>query len=91
MADTDIAILIEPSGRVHTVELIDESVKIKGIGVLNPYQRLIDIEIGQEIHDELNRITKEYYDEISSHNSDILIPNEFVWKFTTHRMVFWWH
>ena len=49
MADTDIAILIEPSGRVHTVDLIDESVKIKGIGVLNPYQRLIDVEIGQEI------------------------------------------
>ena len=49
MADTDIAVLIEPSGRVHTVEMIDKSVKIKGIGVLNPHQRLSDVEIGQEI------------------------------------------
>tara|TARA_Y100000589_G_scaffold138407_1_gene132440 strand:- start:2563 stop:3348 length:786 start_codon:yes stop_codon:yes gene_type:complete len=49
MADADIAVLIEPNGRVHTVEMIDESVKIKGIGVLNPYQRLIDVDIGHEI------------------------------------------
>ena len=49
MADADIAVLIEPSGRVHTVEMIDKSVKIKGIGVLNPHQRLSDVEIGQEI------------------------------------------
>lgn len=49
MADTGIAVLIEPSGRVHTVDLINESVKVKGIGVLNPHQRLSDVGIGQEI------------------------------------------
>jgi tRNA (adenine57-N1/adenine58-N1)-methyltransferase len=49
MTGTDIAVLIEPNGKVHTVDMVDESVKIKGIGVLNPHQRLGDVEIGQEI------------------------------------------
>ena len=55
-------------------DLGDENARKIRKGICGGWQA----EIGHEIHDELNRITKEYYDEISSHNSEILIPNEFV-------------
>ena len=39
MADPSITALVEESGRVHIVELVNESVKVKGIGVFNPKNR----------------------------------------------------
>lgn len=49
MADAPIAALEESNGRVHIVHLIDKSVKIKGIGVLNPRVILDGIELGEEV------------------------------------------
>jgi len=49
MADVPIAVLTEDNGRVHVVHLIDKSVKIKGIGVLNPFATLNEISIGGEV------------------------------------------
>ena len=49
MADVSIAVLSENNGRVHVVQLIDKSVKIKGIGVLNPYATLNEIGMGGEV------------------------------------------
>ena len=49
MADVAIAILSENNGRVHVVQLINKSVKIKGIGVLNPYATLNEVGMGGEV------------------------------------------
>ena len=49
MADASIAALVEESGRVHIVELIDETLKIKGIGVFNPKRTVENIAFGQEV------------------------------------------
>ncbi|MEC8142005.1 MAG: hypothetical protein VX071_00780, partial [Candidatus Thermoplasmatota archaeon] len=49
MADASIAALVEENGRVHIVELIDETLKIKGIGVFNPKRTVADIAFGQEV------------------------------------------
>ena len=49
MADASIAALVEGNGRVHIVELIDETVKIKGIGVFNPKRTVENIAFGQEV------------------------------------------
>ena len=49
MSDPSITALVEENGRVHVVEIIDESVKIKGIGVFNPKTTIDGIEYGQEV------------------------------------------
>ena len=49
MADPSITALIEENGRVHIVSLIDETVKIKGIGVFNPKTTVENIEFGNEV------------------------------------------
>ena len=49
MADPSIAALVEESGRVHIVSLIDETVKIKGIGVFNPKATVENIAFGKEV------------------------------------------
>ena len=48
MADAAITALVEENGRVHIIRLVDESVKIKGIGVFNPKTTMSDVEFGQE-------------------------------------------
>jgi len=49
MADPPLVALVEENGRVHIIALIDESLKIKGIGVFNPHATLNGIELGQEV------------------------------------------
>ena len=49
MADAAITALVEENGRVHIIRLVDESVKIKGIGVFNPKTTMSDVEFGQEV------------------------------------------
>ena len=49
MADPSITALVEESGRVHIVSLIDETVKIKGIGVFNPKATVENIAFGKEV------------------------------------------
>ena len=49
MADASFAALVEENGRVHIVELIDETVKIKGIGVFNPISTVENVAFGQEV------------------------------------------
>ena len=49
MADPSITALVEESGRVHIVSLIDETVKIKGIGVFNPKATVENIDFGKEV------------------------------------------
>ena len=49
MADPHLAALVEENGRVHIIALTDESLKIKGIGVFNPYATLNGVELGQEV------------------------------------------
>jgi tRNA (adenine57-N1/adenine58-N1)-methyltransferase len=49
MADAFITALVEENGRVHIVELIDKSLKIKGIGVFNPSATLNGVEFGVEV------------------------------------------
>ena len=50
MADTSITALVEESGRVHIVELLDKTVKVKGIGVFNPKTTVESIEFGEEVN-----------------------------------------
>ena len=50
MADPSITALVEESGRVHIVELVNESVKVKGIGVFNPQKTVENIAFGEEVH-----------------------------------------
>ena len=49
MADTSTTALVEESGRVHIVELLDATVKVKGIGVFNPKTTVENIEFGKEV------------------------------------------
>ena len=49
MADATITALVEENGRVHIITLVDESVKIKGIGVFNPKTTMNDVKFGQEV------------------------------------------
>ena len=49
MSDSFISALVEENGRVHVLRVINESVKIKGIGVFNPKTTLDSIEFGQEV------------------------------------------
>jgi len=47
--DSDFTALREPEGRIHIVELRDETSKIKGLGVLNPQTLLGGMKIGETI------------------------------------------
>ena len=49
MADATITALVEENGRVHIITLVDESVKIKGIGGFNPKTTMNDVKFGQEV------------------------------------------
>ena len=49
MADPSTTALAEESGRVHIVSLVDETVKIKGIGVFNPKTTVENIAFGKEV------------------------------------------
>ncbi len=48
--DFGFVALREPEGRIHIVELGNETRKIKGLGVLNPKSLLGGMEIGQSVH-----------------------------------------
>ncbi|MDP7374537.1 MAG: hypothetical protein QF445_03430 [Candidatus Poseidoniaceae archaeon] len=41
--------LMESEGKIHIVELAEESVKIKGLGVFNPHELLSSSSVGEEI------------------------------------------
>ena len=43
------AVLVEENGKTYVVELVDQQVKIKGLGVFNPRQTLTGVEIGQHV------------------------------------------
>ena len=49
MAEEKIAALVEENGRVHIIELVDESRKFKGIGVFNPKQTLSSVALGAAV------------------------------------------
>ena len=49
MADPSITALVEENGRVHIVELVEETVKIKGIGVFNPKTTVESIAFGKRV------------------------------------------
>ncbi|MAY05168.1 MAG: hypothetical protein CMB25_06180 [Euryarchaeota archaeon] len=49
MAEPPITALVEENGRVFIVEVVDESVKIKGIGVFNPKATIDTVEYGKEV------------------------------------------
>ncbi len=60
MGSNEWVVLEEDSGKVHLVRLVDETVKIKGLGVFNPMQILGECEIGSEIiigQKQLTRLT----------------------------------
>ncbi|MEC8763980.1 MAG: hypothetical protein VXX40_02125 [Candidatus Thermoplasmatota archaeon] len=53
------AVLVEENGKTYVVELVDQQVKIKGLGVFNPQQTLADVAIGERLEigqKELNRV-----------------------------------
>ena len=55
----DWAVLVEENGKTYVVELVDQQVKIKGLGVFNPHQTLTDVAIGEGVEigqKELKRV-----------------------------------
>ena len=49
MVMADYSVLMEKEGRIHVVEVVDEMVKHKGLGVLNSAMLLDGYEIGDEV------------------------------------------
>ncbi len=45
----DYSVLMEKEGRIHIVEVVDDMVKHKGLGVINSATLLEDCEIGDEV------------------------------------------
>ena len=45
----DYAVLMEKEGKIHVVELVDKTVKHKGIGVCNIAEIMKDIAVGEEV------------------------------------------
>ena len=45
----EYAVLMEKEGRTHVVQVIDEVVKHKGLGVLNTAVLLDNVEVGEEV------------------------------------------
>ena len=54
------AVLVEENGKTYVVELVDQQVKIKGLGVLNPQQTLASVGVGENVEigqKELKRVS----------------------------------
>ena len=45
----EYSVLMEKEGRIHVVEVVDEMVKHKGLGVINTATLLADSDIGDEV------------------------------------------
>ena len=45
----EYSVLMEKEGRIHVVEVVDEMVKHKGLGVINIATLLADSNIGDEV------------------------------------------
>ena len=49
MTDVLWVALEETEGKIHIIELVDEMVKIKGLGVFNPAEKLSSHEFGSSV------------------------------------------
>ena len=49
MPSTNWCALMEENGRMHIFEIVDEKIKIKGLGVFNPVVTLNGIKVGDEV------------------------------------------
>ena len=50
MADPESVALLEENGKIHIVSMIDNTIKIKGIGVVNPSKEFSQLKDGEETH-----------------------------------------
>ena len=50
MADLESVALMEESGKIHIVTMVDNTIKIKGIGVVNPFKEFSQLKDGEETH-----------------------------------------
>lgn len=50
MADPESVALMEENGKIHIVSMIDNTIKIKGIGVVNPSNEFSQLKDGEETH-----------------------------------------
>ena len=50
MADLESVALMEESGKIHIVPMVDNTLKIKGIGVVNPFKEFSQLKDGEETH-----------------------------------------
>jgi tRNA (adenine57-N1/adenine58-N1)-methyltransferase len=50
MSDTESVALMEENGKIHIVTMIDNTIKIKGIGVVNPLKEFSQLKDGEETH-----------------------------------------
>ena len=49
MGEKSPVLIREEGGKIHLVHLVDEMMKIKGLGVFNPSKLLSDLEIGDNV------------------------------------------
>ena len=49
MTDVKWVALEESEGKIHVIELIDDMVKIKGLGVFNPAEKISSSEFGNSV------------------------------------------
>ena len=47
MSDTESVALMEENGKIHIVTMIDNTIKIKGIGVVNPLKEFSQLKDGE--------------------------------------------
>jgi len=50
MSDAESVALMEENGKIHIVTMIDNTIKIKGIGVVNPLKEFSQLKDGEETH-----------------------------------------
>lgn len=50
MSDADSVALMEENGKIHIVTMVDNTIKIKGIGVVNPLKEFSKLKDGEETH-----------------------------------------
>ncbi len=50
MADSESVALMEENGKIHIVSMIDNTIKIKGIGVVNPLKEFSQLKDGEDTH-----------------------------------------
>ena len=50
MAETEFVALMEENGKIHIVSMVDNIIKIKGIGVVNPHKEFSVLKDGEETH-----------------------------------------